>query len=85
MSDTPEFTTDPKELALMACKALLRQQPVRMVLPEDWTRPDSFPLPIKADKDSPVREYRPLAILEWVNDLMAAKATAERLRARSEA
>ena len=80
---TPEFTTDPKELALMACKAMLRQQPVRMVLPEGWERPDSFPLPIKADKDSPVREYRPLAVLEWVNDLMAAKATAERLRARS--
>lgn len=75
MNDTPEFTTDPKELALMACKALLRQQPVRMVLPEDWTRPDSFPLPIKADKDSPVREYRPLAVLEWVNDQLRTRST----------
>ncbi len=75
MNDAPEFTTDPKELALMACKALLRQQPVRMVLPEDWTRPDSFPLPIKADKDSPVREYRPLAVLEWISDQLRTRST----------
>ncbi len=72
----PEFTTDPKELALMACKAMLRQQPVRMVLPQGWERPEGYPLPLKADKESPVREYRPLAILEWVYDQLRAGGAA---------
>lgn len=81
---TPMFTAHPKELTLMACKCILSQQPVVMELPENWERPAGFPLPIKADKASPVREYRPLAILEWVNDTMAAHVQAARIKARSE-
>lgn len=84
MNEITEFTEDPKELALMACKALLRQQPVAMLLPDDWERPEGFPLPIKAHKDTLAREYRPLAILEWVNDTMAARVQATRTKARSE-
>ena len=72
-----EFTTEHAALVAMASTALLAQEPVRMTFPDDWTRPRNFPLPIKKT-DGPVREYRPIAILEWVNDeLSGANASAE--------
>jgi hypothetical protein len=69
------FTTDPRELIRMASKALLAQHPVAMVLPAGWERPRGFPLPIKATPNSNVREYRPLAVLEWVNDQLSGAST----------
>lgn len=79
-----EFTTEHAALVAMASTALLAQEPVRMTLPDDWIRPRNFPLPIKKT-DGAVREYRPLAILEWVNDeLSGANASAEARKRNAE-
>jgi len=77
------FTADHAELVSLASIALLAQQPVRMLLPDGWERPRNFPLPISAC-DSNAREYRPIAILEWVNDELsgANRASAARDRAK---
>lgn len=72
-----QFTTDPELLAALACDALVRQVPVRLELPVDWERPRNFPLPILVVKDSRVRNYRPMAIFEWVNAELSSTKTQE--------
>lgn len=76
------FTTDPQQLVALASSALLSQTPVCMVLPADWTRPRDFPLPLKAVHGSPVREYRPMAVLNWVNDELSGEHAAAEMRER---
>lgn len=61
------FTTDLPTLVALASDALLAQEPVRMTLPPDWTRPHNFPLPVKRQSAGEVQGYRPLAVLEWVD------------------
>lgn len=61
-----KFTSDLQKLVKLARSAIEKQQPVCMTLPKDWSRPRNFPLPIKAHKDTRQREYRPEAVLEWV-------------------
>ncbi len=79
-----EFTTEHAQLVSMSSCALLAQEPVRLALPADWQRPRNFPLPIKKTEGM-VREYRPLAILEWVNDeLSGANASAEARKRNAE-
>jgi hypothetical protein len=77
------FTEDTDTLGEVALRCLLAQQTVNMVLPDKWERPRNFPLPIKADKASPVRSYRPLAILEWINDELSGANKAAEMKARA--
>lgn len=79
--NTHEFTTTPSSLIALAGCAILAQEPVRLALPENWIRPRNFPLPIKKT-DGAVKEYRPLAILEWVNDELAGVNAAAAARKR---
>lgn len=72
------FTTDRGVLVYAAAEALLNRKPVQMELPEGWKRPRNFPLPLVAHKDSNLREYRPLAILEWVDEQFRNEETGER-------
>ena len=67
MTKTTEFTTDPLTLVSVAAEALLTQQPVRLLLPAGWERPNNFPLPIKREPAGTTQSYRPLAMLEWVD------------------
>jgi len=78
-----KFTTHPQTLVMLATHAILYQHPVRLVLNEGWTRPRNFPLPIKADKSTANREYRPLAILEWVDGELSGENAAAEARERA--
>ena len=64
---THAFTEDLPTLVDLASKALLNQQYVTLLLPPDWERPRGFPLPVKADRSCNIRNYRPIAIMEWVH------------------
>ncbi len=62
-------------LAECATRSLLSQGVVRVVHPAGWER-DGFPLPIKRNKilnadGSTTQDYRPLAILEYVDDVLS--------------
>lgn len=63
-------------LAHTATIALLRQEPVTITHPPGWER-NGFPLPIKREKPaedgSVTQNYRPLAILDHVNELLSTK------------
>ena len=78
------FSTAPDTLVALASQALLAQQPVRLSLPPDWQRPRNFPLPINARVAGPVREYRPLAVLDWVHDELAGVHASAAARERAE-
>ena len=82
------FAADAAPLAVLATSALLEQEPVRLLIPDGWKRPRNFPLPEKAFRDSQEREYRPMAILEWINDELrceaASTATRERMKKEAE-
>lgn len=76
------FTTDLPTLVALAGAALLAQEPVRMVLLPDWTRPHNFPLPVKREPAGEPQSYRPLAILEWVNAELSGENKAQEMRVR---
>lgn len=73
---------DLQTLARQATDALLAQQPVTVRHEPGWSR-NGFPLPIKRNKTpgqdgSIVQQYRPLAILEYVDEVLSG-ALASRL------
>ncbi len=53
---------------------MLIQEPVSILHPAGWER-DGYPLPIKrmpaAENGTVTQEYRPLAILEYVQDVLS--------------
>lgn len=69
-------------LAHEATEALLAQQPVTVKHPPNWQR-DGFPLPTVRRKPaadgSVTQQYRPLAILEYVNEKLIGEKTGERM------
>ena len=65
-----DFTDNPQQLAYLAVMALLERRPVQMSLPANWERPRNFPLPIEATPIPGPRCYRPLAVLEWVDEVV---------------
>ncbi len=74
-----------KEIAHLATVALLEQCSVIVAHDPDWVR-NGFPLPIKRNKTPNengkiVQEYRPLAILEYVEDVLSGGLGARRQRA----
>lgn len=77
------FTTDLRQLAALAIDAMFRQDYVRMTLPADWKRPRNFELPVKAYKDTPNREWRPIAILIWINEELSGANHAAEMRERA--
>lgn len=66
-----------EELAQKAVNCMLAQVPITVMHPAGWQR-DGFPLPIKRVDPSPdgstTQCYRPIAVLEWVDEKMAAAA-----------
>lgn len=79
----PPFTTDLQALAAMAINAMFNIEPVCMTLPDNWKRPHNFPLPIVVHKRTNNREYRPLAVLEWINDELTGENRAAEAKARA--
>lgn len=70
-----DFTRNLEAVAEWALEGLLAQQLVPIQLPPKWTRPDFFPLPhtklaIEHPDGSVTREYRPLALLEYVHEVL---------------
>lgn len=69
-------------LVNQAAAALLARTTVTVTHPPGWVR-DGFPLPIKRQKadvfGSVTQDYRPLAILEYVNDKLNGDAAGERM------
>ena len=69
-------------LAHEATEALLAQKPVTVKHPPNWQR-DGFPLPMVRQKPavdgSVTQQYRPLAILEYVNDKLINEKAGERM------
>lgn len=87
-------TPNPKDdglllLAHQATECLIRQQPVAVTHPPGWER-NGFPLPIKKQKPDQEgfvhQEYRPLAVLEYVHDVLSGEIASKKslLRARQE-
>lgn len=74
-----------KNLALQAVHYLLMQRPMGITHQAGWKR-EGFPLPIKRmapDADgTTTQEYRPLAILEYVQDVLSGKIAARAMRDR---
>lgn len=74
-----------QNLGRRAIEALLQQKPLTIAHEPGWLR-DGFPLPIKRNKTpnengTIVQEYRPLAILEYVEDVLSGGLGARRQRA----
>lgn len=71
------------DLVNQAAAALLARTNVTITHPPGWIR-DRFPLPIKRNKPdvfgSVTQDYRPMALLEYVNDKLNGEALAERMR-----
>lgn len=72
-----------RSLAEDALEKLFAQKNVTIKHPPDWKR-DGFPLPIKREKaaaDGTVTQnYRPLAILEYVNEKLANEVVRARMQ-----
>lgn len=70
------------DLAHEATEALLAQKPVTVKHPPNWQR-DGFPLPTVREKPDMfgyvTQQYRPLAILEYVNEKLIGEKTGERM------
>ena len=77
-----------KSLASSATEALLNQHLVEITHLPDWER-NGFPLPFKRRPKSPdgsvTQEYRPLALLEYVDECLRDAAARESKRARQAA
>ena len=76
--------TDPAILAYLATTAvqhLLAQTSMEVSHAPGWQRPPNWPLPVKRgtpDAGGQTRQaYRPLAILEYVNDTLARRPEGE--------
>lgn len=71
------FTADPAALVAVASAAMLARQPVAVMLPAGWERPEYWPLPInkvsRSDGDR-TQQYRPIAILEFAEHVLGAEA-----------
>lgn len=72
-------------LAMQAAHYLLKQQPMPVTHAAGWKR-DGFPLPIKrvapdANGDT-TQEYRPLVILEYVQEVLSGEIAARQARDR---
>lgn len=76
-----------KALAHQATEALLQQVPVPVYHPPGWQR-KGFPLPMKRmleDKDGGVTQnYRPIALLEYVHDVLSGELKARQQKQRKE-
>lgn len=72
-------------LAMQAAHYLLKQQPMPVTHAEGWKR-EGFPLPIKRmipDADGTItQEYRPMAILEYVQEVLSGEIAARQARDR---
>lgn len=68
-------------LTNLAAQCILNQEPVVITNPPGWER-NGFPLPIKRNKaaadGSVTQEYRPMAILEYVNDVLSGELSSRR-------
>ena len=77
--------TDVATLARQATEALLEQKMLTVRHEAGWKR-EGFPLPVKrmpASHDgSVVQDYRPMAILEYVQELLSGELAARRARDR---
>jgi hypothetical protein len=75
-------------LARRATEALLLQQPVSVFHDVGWER-DGFPLPIKREQPLPdgsvMQLYRPMAVLEYVQEALSGEIAAKRMRDRKAA
>lgn len=80
-------------LAECATRSLLMQRAVCVTHPKGWER-EGFPLPIKRNKvanpdGSTTQDYRPLAILEYVDEVLSgairARLQQQRLKDKKKA
>ena len=73
------------QLAQEAFDALLAQEYVTVTHAPDWER-NGYPLPVKRMKPDAagtvVQEYRPLALLEYVNDCLSGTIRSKEARER---
>lgn len=76
---------DLKELAHKAADCLLEQRPVTITHEPGWKR-EGFPLPMKrmaASADGSItQDYRPLAVLEYVHEVLSGELAARRTAKR---
>jgi hypothetical protein len=74
-----------QELATLATQQLLIQSSVVVVHSEGWER-NGFPLPIKRvapdSNGTTTQEYRPMAILEYVQEVLSGEVAKRRIRDR---
>lgn len=79
---------DLQALAQQATDALLAQKPVTVRHEPGWKR-DGFPLPLKRKPPqhdgAVVQDYRPLAILEYVDKVLSGAVASRRMKNRKEA
>lgn len=80
-------TRDLKLLVELASDALLEQKLVPLRLPPKWERPTNFPLPntklaVENDDGSVTREYRAMALLEYVNYVLEGHVKGEAISKR---
>jgi hypothetical protein len=77
--------TDVYMLARGATEALLEQKALTVHHKAGWER-DGFPLPIKRmpplSDGSVVQDYRPLAVLEYVQEVLSVEISARKARDR---
>jgi hypothetical protein len=73
-------------LAMQAAHYLLKQKAIPVTHAAGWSR-DGFPLPIKrmtADANGETtQEYRPMAILEYVQEVLSGEIAARQARDRN--
>lgn len=78
-----------RNLGDLALTAILRQQTVSVTRRPDEER-NGFPLPTKRNKipnpDGTItQEYRPLAVLEWINEVCSGELASRLAKQRAEA
>lgn len=77
-----------QEMAQQALSALLEQKPYTMTRHRDEPR-NYFPLPIKRQKPDAngnvTQDYRPIAVLEYVNEVLSGEVAAKQARERVQA
>ncbi len=76
-----------QNLGRRAIEALLQQKPLTIAHEPGWLR-DGFPLPIKRNKTpnengTIVQDYRPLAVLEYVDDVLSGALKARQQQQRA--
>lgn len=82
-----DFTRNLEGVVELASERLLEQKLARIQLPPNWTRPEFFPLPhtklaIEHADGSVTREYRPLALLEYVHCVLEGQLKGEAIAKR---